>query len=61
MKSFALKHVSSGTLAGYVIDGACSLEELSDDQIALLVDALDDFEEKIRQHLLNQVHDSLEE
>lgn len=61
MTAYTLKHVSTGTLAGYVIDGVCSLKELSDDQIVMLIDALDDFEEKIRQHLLNQVHDSLEE
>ena len=60
MTPYTLKHISTGTLAGFVIDGACSLEELSDDQIVLLIDALDDFENKVTQYLRNQVYDSLE-
>ena len=61
MTAYTLKHLSTGTLAGYVIDGAASLDQLTEEQINNLIKALDDFEEKIRQHLLNQVYDSLEE
>ena len=59
MTEYTLKHLTTGTLAGAVIDGAASLDQLTEEQINNLIKALDDFEEKIRQHLLNQVADSL--